>query len=245
MLYIVDQSSSATLRLSLVTSFEESLSTDVTAYPVDKGGNVVDNVYNKPVVFTLRGNIAGRDLLGAGGVYSDPSSAHNGQLKKGQLSFNSKGEVVNSSGAAPEATLPAVKEKLRAWRDAATLLSLMSVEAPNGAITAAITHKDLVLSSINFSESSSSGDAVDVSLTLTQIRLASLLTKRIKIPVVKVSDLAGGSGGESTVAVTQANKRDNANRTNSQPAPKKPQSILAFSVDYLAENFKASGALLK
>src|SRR5574343_76073 len=208
MLYIVDQSASTTLRLSLVTSFEESLSTDVTAYPVDKGGNVVDNVYNKPAVFTLRGTIAGRDLLGAGGVYADATSAHNGQLKKGQLSFNSKGEVVNSSGATPEATLPAVKEKLRAWRDAATLLSLMSVEAPNGAITAAITHKDLVISSISFSESASSGDSVEVSLVLTQIRQVSLLTKRIKIPSIKIINLSDSSGS-STSAADEAKKKDN------------------------------------
>lgn len=209
------------IHLSVITSYGLNYNNTVTSHPVENGSKISDHVQAENLSVSIRGVVVDTDIFSGTNVISEPAI----------LSQNDAFTVVASTGSNVKLGGDVVKKALLDARNNKELCTIIDGEVGiTGRATGKVknVYNNCVITSLSFSEGVDSGDGVEVSLTLEQIKLVTLREVVVNVPPQKQTEGKGTTGGN------KGNTKDGKATTNTPAQNTKPN-----------EKGKTEGSILK
>jgi hypothetical protein len=197
------------IHLSVITSYGLNYSNSVTAHPVENGSKISDHIQSENLKVSLNGVVVDTDIFSGTNVVSVPAI----------LEQNSDVILTAAGGAKVKLGGDFVKQALLDARNNKELCTIIDGEVGvTGRATGKVknVYNNCVITSLSFSEGTDSGDGVEVSLTLEQIKLVTLREVVVNVPPQKQS------AGKGTTGKNKGNKKDDKPATNTPAQDTKP-----------------------
>ena len=186
------------INISVITSYGLDYRNTVTSHAVENGVKISDHVQAENLQIGLRGVIVEADITGYTGVYSTSNLIEQNKEFRVVASGNTASVVQGGQ---------AVKEALLAARNNKELLTVL--EGLPTTIGGNVPLKNntsffqnCVITSLSFNEDGDTGDAVEVQLSLEQIR------------IVKLREVTVNAPKQTTAGKGKANTKDDKPVTN-------------------------------
>ena len=214
------------IHLSVITSYGLNYNNTVTSHPVENGSKISDHVQAENLSVSIRGVVVDTDIFSGTNVVSEPAI----------LSQNDAFTVVASTGSNVKLGGDVVKKALLDARNNKELCTIIDGEVGiTGRATGKVknVYNNCVITSLSFSEGADSGDGVEVSLTLEQIKLVTLREVVVNVPTKTTK----GTGKSNKAADGKPKTNTPAQNTKPNEKGKSEGSILKRGVD------KARGTL--
>lgn len=197
------------INISVITSYGLDYRNTVTSHAVENGTKIADHVQAENLQIGLRGVIVEADITGYTGVYSTSDLIEQNKEFRVVASGNTASVVQGGQ---------AVKEALLAARNNKELLTVL--EGLPTTIGGNVPLKNntsffqnCVITSLSFNEDGDTGDAVEVQLSLEQIRIVKLREVVVNAPKQTT--------GKGTAGKNKGNKKEDGSG-NKTPATNTP-----------------------
>lgn len=197
------------INVTVITSYGKDYRNSVTSHAVENGSKISDHVQTENLSISIRGVVADADITGYTTVYSAPEV----------LEQNTAFRVVSSTQPSVQTGGEAVRDALLAAFKNKELVSVLEgMPSPQGSSVARKNtlsyHSDCVITNLSFAEDSDTGDAVEFSLTLEQIRRVKLREVVVNAPKQSV--------GKGTKGTNKGNKKPDKKPATNVPAQAAP-----------------------
>lgn len=221
------------INISVITSYGLDYRNTVTSHAVENGTKISDHVQAENLQIGLRGVIVEADITGYTGVYSTSDLIEQNKEFRVVASGNT-GSVVQGGQAVKEALLAARnnKELLTVLEGLPTTIG-GNVPLKNNTSF----FQNCVITSLSFNEDGDTGDAVEVQLSLEQIRLVKLREVVVNAPKQTTGKGTAGknkgntsNGKPTTNAPAQAAKKQEKGKS----AATKIKELGTKALEYLA-----------
>lgn len=221
------------INISVITSYGLDYRNTVTSHAVENGTKISDHVQAENLQIGLRGVIVEADITGYTGVYSTSNLIEQNKEFRVVASGNTASVVQGGQ---------AVKEALLAARNNKELLTVL--EGLPTTIGGNVSLKNntsffqnCVITSLSFNEDGDTGDAVEVQLSLEQIRIVKLREVTVNAPKQTTGKGTAGknkgntsNGKPATNAPAQAAKKQEKGKS----AAFKIKELGTKALEYLA-----------
>ena len=221
------------INISVITSYGLDYRNTVTSHAVENGTKISDHVQAENLQIGLRGVIVEADITGYTGVYSTSDLIEQNKEFRVVASGNTASVVQGGQ---------AVKEALLAARNNKELLTVL--EGLPTTIGGNVPLKNntsffqnCVITSLSFNEDGDTGDAVEVQLSLEQIRIVKLREVTVNAPKQTTGKGTAGknkgntsNGKPTTNAPAQAAKKQEKGKS----AAFKIKELGTKALEYLA-----------
>lgn len=210
------------INVTVITSYGKDYRNSVTSHPVENGSKISDHVQTENLTIGIRGIVVDADITGYTSVYSAPKV----------LEQNAAFRIVSTTPSAPLVGGAAVKDALLSCFKNKELVSVLEgMPSPFGKDIGMKTplsfHSDCIITSLSFSEDENTGDSVELTMSLEQIRRVKLREVVVKAPA------------KAPIGTNKGNKKDDGK------GQQKPTTNPAASSAPMANKGKSAAAKIK
>jgi hypothetical protein len=224
-LYLDNQNRKNTISFDCITSASETYTSSVTEHPVESGAPISDHIHHKNVSIDIEGVVSDYNI-------SNPS-------KGGVLVSFVDGEIVgdNSFPLSPTAL---IRDQLLFVRN--NKLGCTILVGKSGTDTL-LEYRNCVMTSLRFTDSATTGESVNVNMSFTPIRVATVrrqLESRVPDALLKATTPTVAKDGAAT-GTTDATK---AGQISTGKAPL-PEGQVSEDVLRVVEEKQAEAAAIR
>jgi hypothetical protein len=183
LLYQDNQNRKNTISFDCITSASETYTSTVTEHPVESGAPISDHIHHKNVSIDIEGVVSDYNI-------SNPS--------KGGVLVSFVDGLLTGDNSFPLSPTALIRDQLLFVRN--NKLGCTILVGKSGTDTL-LEYRNCVLTSLRFTDSASSGDSVNVSMSFTPIRVATVRRQkeeRVPIALLKPTTPTEAKDGAAT-----------------------------------------------